>query len=292
MSNQDWDDGRFSIQHWMEHTAWRRLKDSTFGVKNGTPEPHPALWDDPLLMHIYKMDIATFLTAERVSMCGVAGLMRCAPNENCQVYIATQTLDEARHFEVFCRRLADVGVTPPQREKLMAHVTTKAMKTFYDLILEQVDKGDFVAGSLALNSILEGMAYPVYRYEMKYWSRFDVGLSQLIKDAFADEVQHVGFGTTTLGHMIKDDVAVRNQVQKLAPEFHRLMMDVFESIIRHYIGLYQEAANNHMDEIGDLEIFPGRKMADTSEEEQVRIVMHEVEQEYSSRMASVGVELA
>jgi len=44
-----------------------------------------------------------------------------------------------------------------------------------------------------MNVILEGLAYPIYRYETKYWSRLDPGLSGLIADAFHDEVQHVNF---------------------------------------------------------------------------------------------------
>ena len=87
-------------------------------------------------------------------------------------------------------------------------------------------------------------------------------------------------------------IATRNQLSRLAAEFHRLMKDVFHGVITHYIGLYQEAANAHMDLMGDLEIFPGRGMATTSEADQVRILLQEVEDEHSKRLARIGLERA
>ncbi len=37
------------------------------------------------------------------------------------------------------------------------------------------------------------------------------------------------------------------------------MTAVFESVIDRYIALYQEAANAHLDLMGDIEICPGRR---------------------------------
>lgn len=286
---QPWDNGKFHIQSWLERSAWRNLKDSEYGCKTDVPPPHPALREDPLLLQIYKIDIATFLTAERVSMKGISSLVSCAPDESSQVFLATQALDEARHYEVFCRRLADFGVTPEQRERLMQQVTTPAMKRFYDLIAEQVDKRNFVSAIVAHNVVLEGMAYPVYRYETKYWSRFDPGLSHIIQGAFADEVHHVSYGEAMIREYIKNDVAVRNRIRELAAQFHLLMSEVFEGVIRHYIGLYQEAANGYTELMGDLEIFPGHHMARLSEEEQVRMLLKEIQSEHTRRLARVGL---
>ena len=67
----------------------------------------------------------------------------------------------------------------------MEDMTTKELRKFYDLIEEQVDRGDFAAAMMAHNIVLEGMAYPIYRYEAAYWSIFDPSLTQLIRGAFA-----------------------------------------------------------------------------------------------------------
>jgi hypothetical protein len=163
------------------------------------------------------------------------------------------------------------------------------MQRFYDLICEQVDKGDFVGAMLAHNVILEGMAYPLYRYETRYWSRFDPALSQIIQGAFADEAHHVSFGEAIMREQIKRGGALRSRVERLSRDFARLMTDVFEAVIHHYIGLYQEAANTHMHLLGDLEIFPGHKMAEVSEEQQVRILLAEIQAEHAHRLVRIGL---
>lgn len=286
---QEWDNGSFDIQSWLKRAPGQSLKNTEFGIKNTADKPHPALWDDPLLSKIYQIDIATFLTAERISMINISKMVSQAPDEASQVFLATQALDEARHYEVFCKRLADFGVTPEERDRLIQQVTTPQMQNFYDLIDEQVDKGDFSSALLAHNVVLEGMAYPVYRYEIKYWSRFDRGLSQIIQGAFADEVHHVSYGEAMIRHHCKKGYVTKANISKLAREFHILMKEVFEGVISHYIGLYQEAANNHMDLIGDIEIFPGHTMATVTEEDQVRLLLKEIQDEHQNRLERIGI---
>ena len=292
-ASQEVDERRWSIQSWFERTAWKTLHGTRYGRPADEACPSPHLWDDPLLRQIYLLDIASFITAERTSMLAVSGMVGLAPDEATQVHLSTQVMDEARHYEVFCRRLADFGIKPAQREQLEGQVTTRAMRNFYDLIHEQVDKRDFIGASLAQNITMEGMAYPIYRYEIKYWSRFDPSLSRIIRGAFADEAHHVGFGEavvrTQLQHL---RVAKRNQMVTLLHDMQGLMTEVFEQVIKHYIGLYQEAANTHMDLIGDLEIFPGQTMATLSEEQQARQLLKEIKTEQAARLNHIGVNFA
>lgn len=288
-STEGWDASRFGIQSWLERTAWRSLSDTTYGC-SGDPMPHAVVFDDELINQIYKLDIATFLTAEQLSVEGISKLVSAAPDEASMAFLATQTLDEARHFEVFCRRLADVGVAPDERRALVERVQSREMRTFYDLIREQVDRRDYIAALVAHNIVLEGMAYPVYRYEIRYWSVLDPALSQIIQGAFADEVQHVTFGMAYLRDAMRGSTALRNRVTTLARDCNVLMTSVFESVIDRYIALYQEAANAHLDLMGDIEIFPGRRIAQTGEEEQVRLLLAEIQQEHRKRLGQIGIE--
>jgi hypothetical protein len=285
-----WDNGSFGVQTWLERTPWRTLRNSQYGCTADTPPPSELVWEDPLLNQIYKLDIATFLTAEKVSVDGISRMVSLAPDEASRIFMATQALDEARHFEVFSRRMADFGVSPQERSALMARVTTPQMKQFYDLIGEQVDRKDYVAALIAHNVILEGMAYPVYRYEIKYWSRLDAGLSQMIQGAFADEVHHVSYGEAYVRSLLKGDLALRNRIDALLRDFEHLMTGVFEAVIDHYIGLYQAAASAHSALMGDIMIFPGKRMAELSEEDQVRLLLQEVRDEHAHRLVSLGIQ--
>jgi hypothetical protein len=288
-----WDDDRWSVQGWFDRTAWKTLHNTYYGRSRDEDSPHPALWEDALLRQIYLLDIASFITAERTSMLAVSGMVGCAPDETSQIHLSTQVLDEARHFEIFCRRMADFGITPEQRTQLEQIVTTPELRSFYDLILEQVDKRDFIGASLAQNITMEGMAYPIYRYEIKYWSRFDPSLSHIIRGAFADEAHHVGFGESIIRSQLKElGSEKRNAMIALLHDMQRLMAEVFEKMIKRFIGLYQQAANNHMDLVGDLEIFRGYRMADLTEEQQVRLLLGEIKTEQATRLSRIGVTVA
>ena len=289
--HQDWDNGHWGIQTWLERTAWRTLRNTSYGRSaDANEEAHHALFEDPLLKQVYLMDIALFIGAEHTSYHAVSGMMRCAPDELAQMQLGTQVFDECRHYEVFCKRMADMGVTPDKRKALIERYTTPALRSFYDLILEQVDKQDFYAASIAQNLIMEGMAYPVYRYEIRYWSRIDPGLSRTIQGAFADEAHHVGFGEAiNKAHLQRLGTGDRNRIQKLTQQFSTLMRQTFEEIINRYIGLYQECANQYMDIMGDVEIFRGRKMAEMTEEDQARTVLQEIQEEHRARLGRLGL---
>lgn len=281
-----------SIQSWLDHAVARRLKGTTYGVTDEAANPNPVVWDDPLVNQVIKMNIASFLIAERHSVKNTAAMIGLAPDERSRIFLASQVLDEARHFEVFSRRMADLGVLPAEREKLMARYNAPSMRKLFGLIDEQLDKRSFVGAAVGQNLILEGMAFPIYRYEARYWTWFDPGLSQIIRGAFADEVQHTGYGEAFLKSVVARDVEQRNALTVLVRQFYRIMKEMFETLISNYVGLYQAAADEHMDAIGDIMIFPNRRMADTSEEEQLRILLAEIEEEYRNRAIAIGIEPA
>ncbi len=285
-----WDNGTWSIQKWLERTAWKTLRDTHYGRPREEIGVLPELHTDPLLKQVYLIDVAIFIGGERTSVEAVAGLLRSAPDDASRTYLGTQVMDESRHYEVFCRRMAEFGVDPARRDALVKRYTTPAVRSFYDLILEQVDKGDFVAGTLAQNVVMEGMAYPLYRYEIKYWSKIDPSLTTIIRGAFADEAHHVGFGESFMRHHVAAlDPSRRSRLDKLLQQFSGLMTEAFNQIIHHYIGLYQECANQYMHLLGDIEIFPGHRMAQVSEEDQVRMLMAEIDREYRERAAKIGI---
>lgn len=286
----EWDNGTWTIQNWLERTAWRTLQNTEYGRPRVEQGINPGLFEDPLLRQVYLIDVALFINAERTSVQAVSGMMRCAPDENSQIFLGTQVMDECRHYEVFCRRMADFGITPEQRQRLVAQYTTPSMRAFYDLILEQVDKRDFFASSVAQNLVLEGMAYPLYRYEIKYWSKLDPSLSQIIRGAFADEAHHVGFGEAIGKFYVKNaSAAERSKIIRLLRDFSALLENAFKEVITHYIGLYQECANAYMEVMGDIEIFPGRRMAEVTEEDQVHFLMKEIRNEHERRVVRMGV---
>jgi hypothetical protein len=287
----NWSGDRHEIEYWLKRTAWRNLKDTVYGIKKGLEEVPHLIHDDPMLRMAYIIDLSTFVHAEKLALEAVAASIPFAENEECQMFLATQVMDEARHYEVFKHRLKDLGLTNEEITKVLANFNTKSFKKFESMVWEQIDKKDLLGSTIALNIMLEGLAHPVYRYEMKYWARLDPGMSNLIKGALQDEVQHANFGEVYAKRMIECSSEARNKARRLFGEFKIVVDELFDESRKNYVRLYQEVANNHMDLMRDLEIFPGIFMGHTTEEEQSRQLKMETQKEFDDRIKAVGISL-
>ncbi|MDF1666567.1 MAG: ferritin-like domain-containing protein, partial [Planctomycetota bacterium] len=151
----DFNFANFSIDRWLNVVPGGYLKGMSFGhsPKAGIPEE---IKEQSMLRQVYLMDLALFIAAERVATQVASGLVGLAPDESSLVFLASQTLDEARHFEAFANRFDELGLPPEKREKLASDFISPAYRDFLDLLLETTDAGDFEAGIVGLNIILEG----------------------------------------------------------------------------------------------------------------------------------------
>lgn len=285
----DWYEDRHSVEYWLHRTAQKNLSGLEWGVAPGVPQVAERVMEDDFLKMAYMLDLGTFVHGEEIALYACSAAINFAPDEKCQSFLATQVLDEARHREVFNRRLDDIGLSKLEKATLLDRCMTPSVRAFHDLVKEQVDKKDFMAATIALNLILEGMAYPVYSYEVKYWSRLDPALSEVIRGAFQDEVQHVAFGEALTRSMVNESVENKNRASALISQFASIVSEIFDESRQNYVKLYQEAARPYADLIGDIEIFPGHRMADTSADEQVLLLKEQTNREFNRRIARIGI---
>jgi ribonucleotide reductase beta subunit family protein with ferritin-like domain len=106
------------------------------------------------------------VVGERAALAASSGLINAAPDEASKRFLATQTIDEARHVEIFTQRLYDLGVKKAELEDVIRTRANPHLVKFAELLLEKVDKKDFFAGVVGQNVILEGLAFHVF--EMMY----------------------------------------------------------------------------------------------------------------------------
>ena len=112
--------------------------------------------------------------------CGSRARWRAsAPTPDALAFAAQQTLDEARHHEMFARRLA-LSTAAWGTRAGGDEILIPPLRKFIDLCYEVADRGAFVDGLVLTNLVLEGMAYPLYGYEERYWKPVDPYLARLI----------------------------------------------------------------------------------------------------------------
>src|SRR5262249_8868044 len=149
----------------------------------------------PPLAEVHRLDLALFVLFEEASLRVSGALTRLAPTLDALCFTAQQTLDEARHHEMFRRRLILTShASDSSPEEASQAILIPPLHKFMDRCYEVADGGSFIEAMVLMNLVLEGMAHPLYTYEERYWKPLDPYLAQLIHAAFIDETRHVAFG--------------------------------------------------------------------------------------------------
>src|SRR5438105_8802238 len=132
----------YSIQNWLESCPQGYLENTEYGHAAGEQEPEELLRNE--LMHTESVRATVQLVVgERCALAASSGLINSAPDEASKRFLATQTLDEARHVEIFTHRLFDLGVHKEDLESTIREYANPNLVKFAGVLLERVDKKDF-----------------------------------------------------------------------------------------------------------------------------------------------------
>ena len=155
----------YSIQSWLESCPQGYLEGTQYGHQ---PDEHELalLLENQILHEDAIRTTVQLVVGERCALAASSGLINTAPDEASKRFLATQTLDEARHVEIFTHRLYDLGVRKGELEDVIGRYANPNLVKFAEILLEKVDKKDFIAGVVGQNIVLEGMAFSVF--EMMY----------------------------------------------------------------------------------------------------------------------------
>ena len=200
-------------------TQWNRDDGALASIGGAIPE---AIAGERALGEVHRLDLSLFVVFEEVALRVSGALARSAPSRDALSFAAQQTLDEARHHEMFASRLAQSTAASGTRAG-GDEILIPPLRKFIDLCYEVADRGAFVDGLVLTNLVLEGMAYPLYGYEERYWKPVNPYLARLIASAFSDETRHVAFGAALVGAALDDNRAARARVQRLTDDARRVM---------------------------------------------------------------------
>lgn len=284
----------YSIQDWLQSCPQGYLEDTEYGHKPGVTEPELVI-TDPFLKKQAISLTCQLVAGERCALAASSGLVNCAPDEPSKLFLATQTLDEARHVEIFSQRLCDLGVKRDEVDDVVARYANPNLVKFAELLLEKVDKRDFVAGVVGQNIVLEGMAFTVF--ELLYASMKDGNpkFAQTLSGTIADERRHVGFGENRIGSLIREHPEKKAEVESLQKEMTYYMLATFADRFRD--GAIVEQRKRVRDKLGAAasDALPapewhGVNLAKASAEELEQILAKTVLKEFKLRLARVGIE--
>jgi hypothetical protein len=279
----------YSIDRWVAHVPRRQwLKEETRWLAAGEAIP-AAILDNKALAEVHRLDLSLFVIFEEAALRVSGALTRRAPDADTLNFCAQQTLDEARHLEMFQGRLTLAAAALGKPAQPAQSIMSPPLKRFLARCYEVVDRGDFIEGLTLMNLIFEGMAHPLYAYEERYWQPVDPFLAALVRSAFADESRHVGYGASLVRATLAEDGARRESVRALCVEATAAMAEVFDYYVRSFVSLFDAVAKRNGDLFQGAEFAPGRTIAATPYEEQVRTIQSSMKNEHAKLLARAGL---
>jgi len=284
----------YSIQYWLESCPQGYLEDTEYGHAAGVSEPELVLGDDLLREQAIKVT-TQLVVGERCALAASSGLINAAPDEAAKRFLATQTLDEARHVEIFTQRLYDLGVGKTDLESTLREHANPNLVKFAETLLEKVDAKDFIPGVVGQNIILEGMAFSVFEMMHAANQKLNPKFGQTLSGTIADERRHVGFGENYIGALIKQHPEKKAEIEKMQQEMSYYMLATFAD---QFSGDQNRAELDEMrkkarEVAGDGSPegeWQGRNLAELDPEEMEGLLSNTVLGEFKTRLGRIGID--
>ncbi len=286
---------QYSIQRWLEMCPQGYLEDTVYGRGADETEPDEVL-DSELLREDAIRTTVQLVVGERCALAASSGLINAAPDFPSKRFLATQTLDEARHVEVFTQRLHDLGVEKDQLEATIEHFANPNLVKFAEVLLEKVDDGDFVSGVVGQNIVLEGMAFSVFELMETVSRQANPKFAHTLQGTIADERRHVGFGENRIGSLIRDHPEKRPEIEQMQKDMTYHMLATFSDTFTRAAQAMDESRQQMGDAVsargGQVESadFHGTDLATASPEEMEAVLADTVLAEFKTRLGRIGLE--
>ncbi len=282
---------QYSIQRWLEMAPQGYLQDTAFGHDPGLTEPEDILADDDLRTAEIALTVQ-LVAGERCALAASSGLVNAAPDPASKTFLATQTLDEARHVEIFTHRLMDLGVKKADIDSTVDTFANPNLVKFAETLLERVADGDFVAGVVGQNIVLEGMAFSVFELLKATSDLRNPKFAQTLAGTIADERRHVGFGENRIGSLIGDFPERRADVERMQGEMAYYMLAAFSDIFSMSgptVDRQRERLAAQGGPTGPVE-YNGTDLTAISNDEVEALLANTVLGEFKTRLGRIGLD--
>lgn len=279
----------YSIQKWLESCPQGYLEDTVFGRGADEREPEELLATDAYREQQIRTTVQ-LVVGERCALAASSGLVNAAPDQASKTFLATQTLDEGRHVEIFTQRLYDLGVSPDNLESTIQTYVNPHLGKFAEVLLEKVDKKDFVAGVVGQNIVLEGMAFSVFEMLQAGAAETNPKFAHTLQGTIADERRHVGFGENRIGELIRRFPEKRAEVQRMQRDMTKHMLATFhEAFARDTDGIDAARKATRANERKPA-TYQGLNLAEASNQDMEEALSATVLKEFKTRLGRIGLE--
>jgi hypothetical protein len=195
------------------------VKFSTTPLGTGVPIDQTSYWKSlpqdtrvELTRRTAAFRMSQFLHGEQGALMVAAQLVNAVPHTDAKFYAATQTMDEARHVDVFARYIEKLDEIRP---------IAPSLKGILDTTLET---GDWMKKLVGMQIVVEGLALYAFR-EMRNMTEEPL-LKELLTYVARDEARHHAYGVQYIERCVPclSDSA-RAELEDFALECARSLID-------------------------------------------------------------------
>ena len=225
--------------------------------------------------------------AEEKATRALSCLVASAPTVATMEFYATQVLDEARHAMVFRNHVHALGFAE------VTALVADDVRTILDPLEEfsvPVMRHDFIGGVVTIAIILEGALAPTAELAERKWWPLDPAAAEIDRGAGIDEIRHLTVGAAIAKQHLEECPEDRDRLAALIRDGMRLWarLPVAEVVHRREV-LFQQGLARHADVVGDYEVWPGRRLVDTTPEERQAKAEQWSREMRASRLAYIGL---
>jgi hypothetical protein len=280
------------IEHWLAHVAQGPLLGLVRGHRPDAEVPEFLRQPGPLRENLiceFAFRSLTEEAATRISARVAAGADDVVGLE----FYTTQALDEARHAQTFRDHLLDLGVPP---DELHATIAARAgadcerlMEPMWSWGLPAAED-KFVNGVAIVTILLEGVLAPTTELSERKWRCMSRATADIERGACVDEIRHLAAGSWFVRRHLLEHPGDRRSLIDLLRDGRRVWSElpIVEIVVERELQ-YQQGIEQHREQIGDYEIFPGRRLIDTTAEERLMMALRWSREVQTQRLTYMGL---
>ncbi len=198
-------------------------------------------------IEFFKASLSQFMHGEQGAMMTAAKIVETVPWIDAKYYASTQTMDEARHTEVFAKYLrTKLGDAYPMSPFLKAQIWSLLEDSRWDIAY------------LGMQIVIESLALAAFGDMLRRTK--EPLLTKLLRYVMSDEARHVAFGVLTLSEFYRDlseaellerqefmvDATLNSRSRATTPEVWERMGTTAEAVLPFIMQAAEKAKLNPM----------------------------------------------
>ena len=282
------------LAYWFTSVAQGTLQGRPLGHSGDLVTPEYMKTPGPL-RDALSLELAYRTLDEEAATRVLADYVATAPGIPELEFFSSQLIDEARHHMIFRNHLIDLG-HPKQNimewvQETGSEYAEKILKPIREFATQIVrDERDFVGGVVSFAIIIEGVLAAATELSEIKWKVLDPVAGEVARGASIDEIRHLAVGSSFVRQYLIDHPESRDHVLDILRRGRKLWETLEDKeFVMQRERLYQEGMQPHAELLKDYELYPGRRLIETTPEERWELAARWNDELADARLAYMGI---